>query len=253
MFSNAIVRRPCPLITDGLTTASLGKPDYELALVQHSRYTETLRQCGLEVKILDKADKFPDSTFIEDVAVCTPLCAIITRPGAESRRGEISGMRQVLEEYYDAIEEIRYPGTLEGGDIMKTGNCYYIGISERTNNEGAIQLAKILSKYGMKAITIPGINLLHLKSGVSYLDKNDLLIASNLTHLTEFRKFKMLTVDPSEDYAANSLWINGTVLVPEGFPETRERLEKAGYKTVALNVSEFRKLDGGLSCLSLRF
>jgi dimethylargininase len=253
MFSNAIVRLPCERIAEGLSTASLGKPDYVTALKQHSKYVETLRQSGLKVRILERADGFPDSTFIEDVALCTPACAVITCPGAESRRGEITGMRQVLEEYFDSIEEIIFPGTLEAGDIMNAGDNYYIGISERTNIEGATQLMTILSKYGMKGTTIPLKNLLHLKSGVAYLDNNNLLLTREFIRTGEFSRFNRIFVDPEENYAANSLWINGTVLVPEGFPSTRDKIEKAGYKTITLEVSEFRKIDGGLSCLSLRF
>jgi dimethylargininase len=253
MFTNAIVRLPCERIADGLSTAHLGKPDYATALKQHSEYVEALRQSGLKVRILDRADGFPDSTFIEDVALCTPGCAVITYPGAESRRGEINGMRQVLEEYYDSIEEITFPGTLDAGDVMNAVDDYYIGISERTNIEGATQLMTILSKYGMKGTSIPLRNLLHLKSGAAYLDNNNLLLTGELIRTVEFSRFNRIFVDPEENYAANSLWINGTVLVPEGFPSTRGKIEKAGYKTITLDVSEFRKIDGGLSCLSLRF
>lgn len=135
MFRNAIVRTPAPSVIAGLTTAGLGKPDYKKALEQHSEYAKTLRQLGLDVKILPQNDKYPDSTFIEDVALCTPYFAVITRLGAVSRRGEIGGMRNVLAEYYDKIEIIRLPGTVEAGDNMMVGNHYYIGISTRTNNE----------------------------------------------------------------------------------------------------------------------
>ena len=150
MFRNAIVCVPSPGIKDGLTSSSFGKPDYTVAMEQHSKYIETLKLLGLEVKILDKDDNFPDSTFIEDVALCTPVCAVITSPGAESRRGETHGIRHVLEEYYTSIEEIRLPGTLEAGDVMKVGEDYYIGISARTNIVGADQLIRILTKYGMR-------------------------------------------------------------------------------------------------------
>src|SRR5450759_440681 len=126
MFRNAILRTPAPSIIDGLTTAGLGKPDYKKALEQHSEYAETLRQLVLDVKILPQNEKYPDSTFIEDVALCSPYCAVITRPGAVSRRGEIGGIRNVLAEYYDKIEIIRLPGTVEAGDIMMVGNHYYI-------------------------------------------------------------------------------------------------------------------------------
>lgn len=253
MFRNAIVRTPAPTFTDGLTTAGLGKPDYKRALEQHAVYRETLKQLGLDVEILPHNDKYPDSTFIEDVALCTPYCAVITRPGAVSRRGEIGGMRSVLAEYYDRIEIIRLPGTVEAGDIMRVGNHYYIGISKRTNNEGANQMIRILERYGMTGSKVVLEHMLHLKSGISYLENNNILVCGEFIGKNEFDKFNKIIIDDDEKYAANSLWINGKVLVPEGYPKTRTKVENEGYKTIILDVSEFCKMDGGLSCLSLRF
>lgn len=253
MFRNAIVRVPCRGIRDGLTTSSLGKPDYLKALEQHSIYTRTLTQCGLDVKVLAEKDLFPDSTFIEDVALCTPQFAVITNPGAESRRGEIQGIREVLEEYYSHIEEITLPGTLEAGDVMMTGNHYFIGISNRTNNEGADQLIKMLEHNGMTGLKVPLEKMIHLKSGVSYLDNDDMLVSGEFINNKVFERYNRIRIDEDESYASNSLWINGKVLVPAGFPETKIKIEKAGYETIVLDVSEFRKVDGGLSCLSLRF
>jgi dimethylargininase len=253
MFKNAIVRVPCPGIKDGLTSSSLGIPYYAKALIQHSKYVETLKQLGLEVKILPKNDLFPDSTFIEDVALCTPICAVITNPGAESRRGEIYGVMQVLEEFYNTIEEIRLPGTLEAGDVMMVDNHYFIGISNRTNIEGADQLINILEKYKMTGTKVDLEKMLHLKSGVSYLENNNMLVCGEFIKNRKFDRYNRINIDEDESYAANSLWINGRVLVPDGFPKTRKKIEKAGYETIALDVSEFRKVDGGLSCLSLRF
>jgi dimethylargininase len=253
MFRNAIVRLPASSITDGLTCANIGKPDFKKALLQHSAYTDALRQLGLEVKILPANEKYPDSTFIEDIALCTSYCAIITRPGAPSRRGEIEGMRSVLSEYFDKREIIRLPGTVEAGDIMMVGNHYYIGISGRTNIDGADQMIKILDRYGLSGTKVELKKMLHLKSGVSYLENNKLLIFGEFTGNKVFDKYDKIVIDDDESYAANSLWINGKVLVPEGFPKTRKKIEEAGYETVILNVSEFAKVDGGLSCLSLRF
>jgi dimethylargininase len=253
MYSNAIVCRPCPAITDGITSSNLGKPVYNLALEQHAKYIETLEKLGLKVAILPKKDKFPDSTFIEDVALCTSSCAIITNPAVDSRRNEIEGMHDVLSEYYDSIEEIHSPGTLEAGDVMMTGNHFFIGISNRTNMDGAGQLLMILKRYNLTGSIVRLNKMLHLKSGVSYLENNNMLVSGELFKAEEFRGYNRIFVDDSEAYAANSLWINGKVLVPDGFPETRNKIEQAGYETIALNVSEFRKVDGGLSCLSLRF
>jgi dimethylargininase len=253
MFRNAIVCLPCKGIKDGLTTASLGKPDYFKALEQHSKYTEILRQAGLEVRVLPEKELFPDSVFIEDIALCTPAFAVVTRPGAESRREETRGIREVLGEFYSVIEEIRLPGTLEAGDVMMAGNNYFIGISNRTNSEGADQLIKILAKHEMRGSKVHLEKMLHLKSGVSYLDNNNLLVSGEFIDNKLFEGYTRIPVDKEESYAANSLWINGRVIVPEGFPGTKNKIEEAGFETIVLDVSEFRKIDGGLSCLSLRF
>jgi len=253
MFQNAIVRIPCPGIKNGLTSSNLGKPDYIKATEQHLKYVETLKLLGLTVKILEMNEKHPDSTFIEDVALCTSECAVITNPGAESRRGEISGIKQVLEEFYNTIEEIRQPGTLEAGDVMMVDNHFFIGISNRTNIEGADQLINILEKHGKTGSRVHLKKMLHLKSGVSYLGNNNMLVSGEFTNKKEFAGFNRIEIEEDESYAANSLWINGKVLVPAGFPKTGKKIEKAGYEIVTVDVSEFRKVDGGLSCLSLRF
>jgi dimethylargininase len=253
MFRNAIFRLPGLSIKDGITSAGLGRPDPIRALKQHSAYIEAVRNMGLHVRILNADEKYPDSTFIEDVALCTPEFAVITMPGAESRRGEITGMREVLEEYFNTVEEIKLPGTVEAGDVMMAGDCFYIGISKRTNNEGADQLIRILEKHRMTGIKVLLEKLLHLKSGISYLENNILLVSGELKDKKEFAGFDRIIVDDDESYAANSLWINMKVLVPAGFKKTRKKIEDAGFETIVLDVSEFRKVDGGLSCLSLRF
>ena len=253
MFTKAIVKIPCANMISGLTSANLGSPDYLNALVQHQYYINALRECDLDVKILDADEKYPDSTFVEDTALLTPNCAIITNPGATSRKGEILEMKEVLLCLYGKVEEINDPGTMEAGDIMMVGNHYYIGLSERTNLLGASQLIEILDKYGMTGSTVKLEKVLHLKSGVSYIENDNLLVTGEFIHKPEFQKFNLIIVDEEESYAANSLWINETVLVPKGFPRTKKKIEAVGYKTIEVDVAEFRKLDGGLSCLSLRF
>jgi len=178
---------------------------------------------------------------------------VITNPGAPTRRDETNGLRELLGEYFIDIETIQFPGTLEGGDVMKAGDKYYIGISARTNNEGADQLIRILSRHGIQGEKVILKKILHLKSGTSYLENETLLITGEIADSRIFEHFNCIRIDDSECYAANSLWVNGKVLVPDGFPRTREKIEKAGYETITLDVSEFRKVDGGLSCLSLRF
>jgi dimethylargininase len=253
MFKKAIVRKPCKNLVNGLTSANLGKPNYRLALKQHQEYIEGLKECGLEVTVLEADEKHPDSVFVEDAALMTPNCAIITNPGAHSRNGEIFELGQVIENFYPIVESITTPGTLEGGDVMMVGNHFYIGLSERTNLFGANQLIGILANYGLIGSTVNVEDTLHLKSGVSYLENNNLLLTCSFINKPEFQKYKLILVDDDESYAANSLWINDKVLVPKGFPKTKSKIEQAGYNTIAVDVSEFRKLDGGLSCLSLRY
>ena len=253
MFTNAIVRRPCAEMVNGITTATLGKPDFEKAQKQHELYIAALQACGLKVHILEADSRFPDSTFIEDVAVCTPYCGIVTNPGALSRRGERDAMSDVLSGFYKNVREITSPGTLDAGDVMMVGPDYYIGLSERTNNEGADQLIRILRKYNLNGITVKMDKMLHLKTGLSYLENNNLLISNQFINDITFEKFNKILIDDIEAYSANSLWINGTVLVPKGYPLTLAKITKVGYKTMEVDTSEFRKLDGGLSCLSLRF
>ncbi len=252
-FTRAIVRKPSPEMVHGITSVNLGRPDFQIALVQHQSYVEALIKCGLQVNILESDTRYPDSVFIEDVALCTPACAIITRPGAPSRNGEQEVMRAVLSEYYADINEIRAPGTLEAGDVMMAGTHFYIGISERTNRTGAGQMIAILRRHGMSGSVVPLEKVLHLKTGISYLENNNLLVCGEFIDFAGFEKFNRIEVSAIESYAANSLWINGTVLVPAGFPVTRDKITGAGYPVIELNVSEFQKLDGGLSCLSLRF
>lgn len=252
-FSRAIVRKPGRSMVNGLTGAGLGLPDYREAIRQHAAYVSALRECGLQVIELDPDEEFPDSTFVEDVALVTPRFAVITSPGAPSRKGEIITARTAISGYFSDIEEIIPPGTVEAGDIMMVGDHYYIGLSERSNLDGAEQLIRILGSYGMTGSVIRLEKVLHLKTGVSYLENNYLLVSGEFLSRPEFRDFNIIEVPAAEAYAANSLWINGKVLVPAGNPVTKGKILAAGYQVIELEISEFRKLDGGLSCLSLRW
>lgn len=253
MFKNAIVKKPGKSLIGGISTAGLGEPDYEKALRQHAEYTRALRECGLEVLVLDADEQHPDSTFVEDTAVLTKECAIITNPGAPSRKGETQAIEPLLEQHYRDIERIREPGTVDGGDVMMVGSHFYVGLSARTNREGAEQLIDCLEKYGMTGSPVRLHEVLHLKTGVAYLEQNNLLASGEFISGEPFKGFKLLSVDSDEAYAANCIWVNGTVLIPSGYEKTRAKIEAAGYPVRDLDVSEFRKLDGGLSCLSLRF
>jgi len=253
MFTKAIVRVPSKSMVDGLTSADLGVPDYELALSQHAAYIKALQTCGVEVEVLPADEQYPDSTFVEDVALLTAKCAIITRPGADSRRGETAVYPKILARHYTHIEQIQSPGTVEAGDIMMVGSHFYIGLSARTNENGAQQTIAHLEKYGMSGSMVTLKEVLHLKTGLAYLEQNNLLACGEFLTEPQFQSFNILEIDADESYAANCIWVNGTVIMPAGYPKARQTIKNAGYPIIELDVSEFRKLDGGLSCLSLRF
>jgi dimethylargininase len=255
-FSKAIVRRPGLNFVEGVTTAKLGKPSLERALQQHEKYWRALEVCGLKIVLLEADSRFPDSTFVEDVAVLASRVAILTRPGAESRRGEVSGIRDTLALYFPMVREIEAPGTLDGGDICQAENHFFIGISKRTNEEGARQLAQLLQQEGFTT-TLVNIKwskgVLHLKSGIAYLGDNRLALIGELAGRKEFGGYEVVGVDKKESYAANCVRINDWILMAAGFPRFEAALRGLGYEVIPLDVSEFQKMDGGVSCLSLRF
>jgi dimethylargininase len=253
MFSKAIVRKPGKSFINCITSSNLGVPDYYKAVEQHATYVTALKKCGLEVIELPADENFPDSTFVEDPALLTSHCAIITNPGAPSRRGEIIGIKKALKDFYPDISEIISPGHVEAGDIMMVGDHYYIGLSARTNLSGAEQIIEILNKHGMSGSCITLEKVLHLKTGVSYLENNTLAACGEFLNKAEFASFSKIEIPEKESYATNCVWINGNVLVARGYPLTKQKIEKAGYPVLEVDVSEFRKADGGLSCLSLRF
>lgn len=256
MFKNVIVRTPCKAVTEGITSApELGKPDYEKALKQHARYIEALKQCGVEVTVLPADESFPDSCFVEDTAVLTEKCAVISNPGAPTRTKETEAMIPVIQKFYpdERIEYIKAPGTMEGGDVMMVGDTFYIGRSARTNAEGICQFAEILGKYGYKVVEVPLEKVLHLKTGVNYLEHGHMLVSGEFTDKAEFAAYDRHEIPEAEAYAANCIWVNEKVLVPEGYPTVEKIVKDMGYEVILVDTSEFRKIDGGLSCLSLRF
>lgn len=256
MFSHAIICKPSKTFSQGLTSVDLGAPDLTLALVQHNVYCQALQECGLELVELPPEPHYPDSTFVEDTAVLTAHSAVLTHPGAPSRAGEVERMRPVLARFFERIFTIEPPGTLDGGDICEADDHFFIGISQRTNEEGGQQLAEILQGEGYRTafIDVRQVKgILHLKSGVSYLGDGRLLLIDALLEHPAFAAYRRLRVPPEEAYAANSLRVNEVVLVPAGFPQVEKLVEKQGCQVRALEMSEFEKMDGGLSCLSLRF
>jgi dimethylargininase len=252
VFAEAIVRGVPETLHAGITSVDLGKPDHAKAVTQHLGYIRVLQECGLEVTALDADEQHPDSVFIEDTAVVTARCAILARPGVDSRRGEVHGVEELLSGRYGNVERIIAPGTLDGGDVLQVGDHFYIGLTGRTNPEGARQLSEILGGYDYGSSHVESREYLHLKSGVSYLGDDVLVVAGKLATDGEFRRFDKIVAEAHEEYSANCIRVNDYVLVPAGFQRTKARIAARGYELIELEMSEFRKVDGGLSCLSLR-
>jgi len=253
MFTQAIARKPGKNFARGLTTAvSVTPPRYDLLLQQHAAYLETLKSCGLEVTILDPLPDYPDAYFVEDTAVATPDVAVITNPGAATRNGEEESMIPVLAGFRK-IERILAPGTVDGGDVLQVGSHFFIGLSERTNKEGAGQLCRILESFGNTWATVEVGAGLHFKSSVNYVGQNTLLVTPEFAERAELRGYDKIVLENAEAYAANTLLVNEHLLFPAGFPATRQKLEVLGFKIIELETSEVRKMDGGLTCMSIRF
>ncbi|WP_035245926.1 dimethylarginine dimethylaminohydrolase family protein [Desulfogranum mediterraneum] len=252
MFTKAITRTPCSRFSQGLTTSSLGAPDHALMLRQHALYLETLERLGVKVENLPAEEAFPDAHFVEDTAVVTPEVAIITNPGAESRRGETATIAPVLARYR-SIEQIETPGTVDGGDVLMAGDHFFIGLSERTNPEGAAQLGAILERYGKSWQTVEVAAGLHFKSSVNLVAEQTLLVSEDFAEHPALVDYERIVLDRDEEYAGNTLLVNGTLIMPAGFPKTREKLAALEMEIVELEMTETRKMDGGLTCLSLRF
>jgi len=252
MFTHAVTRLPGENFADGLTTANLGRPGYQLILKQHQAYRQALLSLGLDVVVLPAEPEYPDAYFVEDPVIVTSKIAVITRLGASSRRGEETSLASFLE-YYRPLVHIQAPGTVDGGDVLMIGEHFFIGLSERTNREGASQLSGFLEAAGHTAETVPVAAGLHLKSSVNFVGNNTLIVTKDLSTYRGFDRYERIILDMDEEYAANTLWVNGTLLIPKGFPNARQTLALMGLPVIELDVSEVRKMDGGLTCMSLRF
>jgi len=254
-FTGAIVQPPSDSYAAGITTAGLGAPDLALARAQHAEYCRALQRLDVTVLSLPDAVAYPDSTFVEDTAVVTQHGAIIARPGAPSRAGEVTAMRMVLERKHGSVAAIVAPGTLDGGDICQAGRHFFIGLSQRTNDEGARQLSSWLTQSGYTASTInirDNSALLHLKSGISWLGNNTLVVTEALAGHPALSGYRQIITSAAESYAANCVRVNDAVLIAKGYPDIAARVAALGHEVVVLDVSEFAKMDGGLSCLSIR-
>ncbi len=252
MFRHAIVRRPGIDCAQGLTTAGLGAPDYHELCKQHDAYVTILDSLGLEIHALEALSGYPDAYFVEDVAIITPKVAVITNPGAPARQGEEDGLEDLLSDFRETVR-IRPPGTVEGGDVLMVGNHFFVGLSDRTNEEGARQLGAILESHGHTWRPVPVGAGLHLKSSINYAGGNRLIVTQDFAGREEIAGYEQIILNDGEAYAANTLLVNGTLIMPAGYPRTRARLSELDLDVIEIDVSEVQKMDGGLTCMSLRF
>lgn len=253
-FTHAITRQPSKSVVNGLTTANLGAPDIAAMSQVHDTYVATLRETGAKITVLPPLPDYPDSVFVEDACLCLPQGAILMRPGAPSRLGEVAEISDAIHDHYKTVTKISGPGFVDGGDILVTETEILVGLSARTNREGIQELAKITADWGYQlreVSTPPGV--LHFKTDCSLLDHETILSTPRLAATGCFERYKVIETAPGQEAAANSIRFNQFVLAPSGFDETAERLDKGGYELRLIDNREFAKLDGGMSCLSLRF
>ena len=253
-FTHAVVREPGASVIDGLRAHDIGAPDLERFKRDLGDYVAAVRAAGATVRQLEALEDFPDSVFVEDTALCLPEVAIILRPGAPSRRGETNSIKSVLAEFYSDVLTIADHGFIEGGDILVIDKEILIGRSQRTNQAGIAALRAIVSQWGyrVREVAMPA-GVLHFKSDCSVLDEETVLSTERLAANGCFSGYRVIPTVAGEEAAANAVRFNSVVLFAKGFPRTAERLAKYNYNVCEIGNAEAAKLDGGMSCLSLRF
>ena len=253
-FRHAITRLPPLSATEGLRAVDRGAPDVALMRAQHAAYVAALEEAGVRVRVLEPLEALPDSHFVEDVALILPEGAVLLRPGAPSRAAEAEHMAPVLAGMRGEVARLEGEGSIEGGDILFTGREVIVGLSARTTRAGAEALGRILKRWGhrLRIAETPG-GVLHFKTDCGLLDGHTVLATERLAATGCLSGYRLILTAPGEEAAANVVRINDVVLMAEGFPETAARLEAAGYRLRLLPNSECARLDGGMSCLSLRF
>ena len=247
----AITRQVSPRFSDCEITHIERTPiDLDTARAQHHEYTQALKRLGCEVVELPAQADLPDSVFVEDTAIVLPEAAVITRPGADSRKTETESIAQALAPLKKLVF-LQEPASLDGGDVLVLGKKIYVGLSTRSNQEAVDQLNRLLNEYGYSATGIAMHDCLHLKTAVTQVDNNTLLINKNWVDIHHFSDFRLIDVDPEEPFAANCLPLGEAIIFPTAFPRTRAKLEAAGYRVAAVDVSELAKAEGAVTCCCL--
>lgn len=254
-FTHAITRKPAASILHGLRAVDTGNPDLAVMQAHHAAYVAALRGTGAQVTELDALEDFPDSVFVEDTALCLPQGAVVMRPGAATRLGEAALMEPHLRALYGEVRRITGADSyIEGGDILVTETEILVGRSARTNAQGVAELATLVADWGLtlrEVFTPPGV--LHFKTDCSLLDGATVLATERLAASGCFAGYRVILTAPGEEACANAIRFNDLVVMPAGFDATRARVSAAGFQVVEVGNSECAKLDGGMSCLSLRF
>lgn len=224
--------------------------DIDLARKQHAGYEQALRELGCRIETLPEEPELADSVFVEDTAIVLDEVAVITRPGAPSRRAETASIAAVLSKYRDRVH-IESPGTLDGGDVLRVGRSLYVGTSSRSNASGIEQLGALLRNYGYRVLPAAVHGCLHLKSAVTQVTADELLINSRYVDRRQFPGVSFIEVDESEPSAANVLMVGEDVLYSSSYPRTAEILRRRGVRLHTVSMSETEKAEGAVTCCSL--
>ncbi|MFH0760851.1 MAG: arginine deiminase family protein [Bacteroidota bacterium] len=228
------------------------KINVALAKQQHQQYCETLSSLGLKLIRIEADDTLPDCCFTEDTVIVFDVFAVITIPGAPSRIPETIEIEKTLSRL-KTIVHITKPGTIEGGDVLRIGKKIFIGNSGRTNEEGIRQVASVIKHKGYQVIPVKIRNALHLKSVCTYLGNGCIILAEGYLDEKIFSEYDKIIVPKGEEYCANCLVVNGSVLIPKGFPKTKKIIENNGFPIIEIEMSEIEKAEGALTCLSVIF
>ena len=250
-MSLVYVREPSPRLQHcELSYLARVTIDFVRARQQHAHYVTALSSLGCQPRWLAPQPLQADGVFVEDTAVLVPGLAVITRPGAASRREEVHSVAAALNGH-TALVRVREPGTLEGGDVLRIGRALYVGASARTNSEGVAQLAAALAPLGYSVTAVPVRGCLHLKSAVTFIPPDTVLVNPDWVDATLFGAARVIEVAPQEAFGANTLTLAGVTLVSADYPRTQARLEAGGIVTRTLEVSELHKAEAALTCMSL--
>ncbi len=254
-FTHAITRLPADSVANGLSSANCGSPDPALTRAQFQNYTSILLQLGLCVTTLPPQADYPDAHFVEDTAVLMPELAVITNPGAPTRRGEVKSIAPLISRFRHTVRmsDQDENAHMDGGDVLMVDKQFFVGLTSRTNEAGLRVFTRAVEEYGYSVAAIEVNAGLHLKSIVNYVGRNTLILSQDSVDHPAFKNYQHIVLARDEEYAGNTLWINDTLVTPSGYPDTLAKLQRLGLPIVEADTSEIRKMDGGLTCLSLRF